>query len=86
MTSNEIEAQIRYLLATEMNPWTLSDKLFGPTGLFGLLGPTLEERKRVGRSPIFKEAQKRIRELERQQAASFREEVRQLGRRPAKTS
>ncbi|MSU80414.1 MAG: hypothetical protein EXS16_20295 [Gemmataceae bacterium] len=75
MDSHEIENQIRDLLATESNCWTLSDKLFGPGGLFSLLGPTIEDRKRVGRSPLFKDAQKRIRELQRQRAQLLRGEL-----------
>jgi hypothetical protein len=78
MTTQEIEIQIRDLLRTESNCWTLSDKLFGPDGLFGQLGPTLEDRKRVGRSPLFKEAQKRIRALEHEKAQSFRDEIKRI--------
>jgi hypothetical protein len=78
MTPQEIETEIRDLLRTEGNCWTLSEKLFGPNGLFGRLGPTLEDRKRVGRSTLFKEAQKRIRMLEREQAQKLREEVRKM--------
>ena len=75
MTPQVIETRIRELLASETDPWTLSDKLFGPDGLFGLLGPTHEDRKRVGRLPLFKEAQKRIRAMEHQRAELFGEKV-----------
>jgi hypothetical protein len=64
MNHQEIENQIRELLATETNYWTLSEKLFGPDGLFGQMGATIEERKIIGRSPLFKEAQTRIRDME----------------------
>lgn len=78
MEAYEIENQIRGLLATEGNCGTLSDKLFGPGGLFSQLGPTHEERLRVGRSPLFKEAQKRIRELQRQKAQMLRGELKKM--------
>ena len=78
MNPQEIETQIRELLRTENNCWTLSDKLFGPDGLFSQLGPTREDRQRIGRSPIFKEAQKRIRALERERALRFREQIKNL--------
>jgi hypothetical protein len=64
MNPQEIEAQIRDLLKTEYNRWTLSEKLFSPNGLFAQLGPTREDRIRIGSSPLFKEAQNRIRDLE----------------------
>jgi len=75
MDSHQIELQIRDLLDNESNGWILSDKLFGPSGLFSKLGPTLEDRQRVGRSPLFKEAQKRIREFQRKQAQRLRQEA-----------
>ena len=78
MNPQEIEGQIRDLLRTEDNCWELSDKLFGPDGLFGQLGPSIEDRKRIGSSPLFKEAQKRIRELERERAQAFLERIKEL--------
>ena len=75
MNTADIEQQIREVLATEHNCWSLSDKLFGPQGLFGKLGPTFEDRLRVGRSPLFKEAQKKLRELQRLQAQVFRDDM-----------
>ena len=86
MSSQDIEIQIRELLGNEKNCGTLSSRLFGPQGLFALLGPTREDRQRVGMSPLFKEAQKRLRELEREQAELFRQQVKQLplGRSRAK--
>jgi hypothetical protein len=78
MDAQQIEKQIRDLLDTEKNGWILSDKLFGPDGLFGQLGPTLEDRKRIGQSPLFKEAQKRIREFERKRAQLLRDEMKNM--------
>lgn len=77
MSHQEIEKKIRDLLATEANYWLLSDKLFGPNGLFGKLGATVEERKVVGRSPLFKEAQKRIRDMEYAIAERLQREMKQ---------
>jgi hypothetical protein len=64
MNLESTEKQIRDLLASETNYWTLTDKLFGPTGHFGQMGATVEERKVIGRSPLFREAQKRVRDME----------------------
>ena len=79
MDAQLIEKQIRELLDNESNGWVLSNKLFGPGGLFSQLGPTLEDRLRVGRSPLFKEAQKRIREFQRKKAHSLRQELKSTG-------
>jgi fructose 1,6-bisphosphatase len=75
MDRAEIEKQIRDLLATEVGYWKLSDQLFGPDGLFGKLGATIEERKVIGRSPLFKQAQKRIRDMEYEMADRLRREM-----------
>ena len=75
MKHEEIEKQIRELLATETSYWVLSDKLFGPEGLFGKMGATIEERKIVGRTPLFKEAQRRIRDLEYEIAERLKREM-----------
>ena len=77
MRHQEIEKEIRELLATEVSYWVLSDKLFGPNGLFGKLAATIEERKVVGRSPLFKEAQKRIRDMEYATADRLQREMKQ---------
>ena len=75
MKREEIETQIREALATETNCWVLSDKLFGPVGLFGKLGATVEERKLIGQSPLFKEAQRRIRDMEYEIAGRLKQEM-----------
>jgi len=85
MNPQEIEFQIRDLLQTEDNSWILSDKLFWPEGLFGQLGPTVEDRKRIGNSPLFKEAQKRIRVLERERAQAFLERIKKLPQKSEQT-
>lgn len=79
MNTFQIENQIRELLVTESNCGVLSDKLFGPNGLFSQLGPTSDDRIRIGRSPLFKDAQKRIRLMERQQAELLRTEIKKMG-------
>ena len=78
MDPQQIEKQIRDVLDAENNGWVLSDKLFGPGGLFSQLGPTAEDRIRVGKSPLFNEAQKRIREFQRKQAQVLRREARSI--------
>jgi hypothetical protein len=59
------ERAIREVLATETHPLAFSEKLFGPRGLFGKLARTEEERKALTQSPLFKEAQARLRVLQR---------------------
>lgn len=75
MNREEIEKQIRDLLLAETNYWVLSDKLFGPQGLFGKMGDTVAERKIIGRSPLFREAQKRIRDMEYEIAERLQREM-----------
>jgi hypothetical protein len=78
MTDHEqIEEQIRNVLATETRAIPLSNQLFCPDGLFGRLADTEAERRVVAQSPLFREAQKRLSELQRQEAAEFGRVVRQ---------
>jgi hypothetical protein len=66
-----IEQQIREALATETSGIVLSNRLFGPGGLFGQLAGTEAERRAVAQSPLFREAQTRLSELQRKEAAEF---------------
>jgi hypothetical protein len=78
MTEREhIEEQIRELLTTETSGIILSNKLFAPGGLFGLLGATEEERRAVVQTSLFRQAQARISELQRKEAAEFARVVEQ---------
>ncbi|MSQ96579.1 MAG: hypothetical protein EXR98_18795 [Gemmataceae bacterium] len=77
MKHEELEKQIRDVLATETSYWVLSDKLFGPEGLFGKMGATVDERKTIGRSLLFKEAQRHIRDLEYEIADRLRQEMKE---------
>lgn len=77
MSREDIEAEIRTLLATESSYWILTDRLFGPDGLFGKMGATIEERKVIGRSPLFREAQKRIRDMEYEIAERLQREMKE---------
>ena len=77
MKRDEIETQIRELLETESSYWVLSEKLFGPSGLFGQLGVTADERRVIGRTPLFKEAQKRIRDMEYEIAERLQKEIKE---------
>jgi hypothetical protein len=78
MSHADLEKQIREVLATETNYWALSDKLFGPNGLFGKMGTTIDERKVIGRSPLFREAQKKIRDMEYKIAERMQRELKDL--------
>lgn len=71
----EIETQIREVLATETTAFGLSQKLFHPSGLFAEMAPTEAERREVVRSALFREAQRRFSDLRRQEAAAFSQAV-----------
>jgi len=70
MTEREqLEVEIRQLLATETHAIRLSNKLFSPPdGLFSRIGLPLtpDQRREVAGGELFKGAQQRIRELERE--------------------
>lgn len=65
----QVEAEIRRILATETSAVRLSNTLFTPGGLFSKLFATPEEKTAVLDSPLFDEAQKRLSELQRQEAS-----------------
>ena len=78
MTEREqIEAQIRDLLREELPSVVMSNRLFSPPhGLFCRIGTTEEIRREIGRGQLFRAAQDRIQELEREE----------LDRRAARTA
>jgi hypothetical protein len=79
MTATEqVEQQIRDVIANEALAIPLSAKLFSPTGLFSRLASTESERKALVGSPLFKEAQRRFRELQYQEAEAFGRAVGQV--------
>lgn len=67
----EIEKQIHEVLTREITAISVSQQLFHPTGLFGQLASTEAERRVVAQSALFREAQKRLSELQRREAAAF---------------
>jgi len=73
-----IEEQIHELLATEMSGIRLSNKLFAPDGLFPRLADTEEERRIVARSLLFREALKRLSELQKTEFVEFTRTVRRF--------
>lgn len=66
-----IEQQIRQTLDTEKQAISLSKKLFGPGGFFQQLGETEQERREITRSDLYRRAQQRLSELQKQEAAEF---------------
>ena len=74
----QIEAQIRHVLASETQAIPLSDKLFAPEGLFARLAGTEEERRAVSQSALFRQAQNRLTELQRKEAAEFSQVAQQV--------
>jgi len=71
MNPLDVERQIRELLASETSAIVLSNKLFTPDGLFSFLASTRAEREILVRSPLFKQAQQRVRELQYKEAEEF---------------
>lgn len=72
-----VERQIREILDSECDAFSLSDRLFSPGGLFNRLATTEAERRAVAASALFKEAQKRFSELKRNEAEKFSKAVEQ---------
>jgi hypothetical protein len=78
----QIEAEIRHLLATETRTTVLSNKLFQQgTGLFGRLWSTEEEKQAVIGSELFRTAMARVRELQYRDAAALSEAAKVLQER-----
>ncbi len=69
---DQVEAEIRQLLATETSAVRLSNTLFSPGGLFSRLYSTPDEKKAVINSPLFEEANRRLSELQLQEAGKVR--------------
>lgn len=67
-TRDQVEAEIRRILATETSAVRLSNALFTPGGLFNQLYTTPAEKKAVVDSPLFDEANRRLSELQLQEA------------------
>lgn len=73
-----LEEQIREVLTRETQATILSQKLFHPSGLFGQLAATEPERRMVAQSALFGEAQRRLSDLQRQEADAFARTVAQI--------
>ena len=65
---NQVEQHIREKLVTVKRAEVLSNALFSPEGLFGQLAHTEAERRELVRTPLFRQAQARLSELERNAA------------------
>jgi hypothetical protein len=68
-----IEQEIRDYLPTETDAVTFSNHLFGQfTGLFSKLGKTVEDRREVCRSELWKQANSRFTELLRREVEAVK--------------
>lgn len=85
MTDREqIESEIRSLLTLEERATVLSNKLFSPPhGLFCRLGTTEAERREIGRGELFRQAQRRVRELQYRDADRLAELAPDPNRHPS---
>ena len=75
--SQTLEQQVREILDSESDAISLSNRLFSPQGLFNRWAKTEAERRAVAGSVLFKEAQRRLSELKRQEAERFSQAVEQ---------
>jgi hypothetical protein len=75
MTRDEVERKIRDVLATEQSAIRLSSALFTPAGLFSHLAADEAERRVLVTSALFREAQRRLSELQRAEMAEFKQEI-----------
>ena len=64
MDRDQVESQIRHVLATESSAVRLSNALFTPGGLFSRLYSSPAEKKAVVDSPLFDEANRKLSELQ----------------------
>jgi hypothetical protein len=78
MITQSIEQEIKRILATETSAIAFSEKIFSHEGLFAKLAQTYDERKRLVQSPLYQEAQKRFRELQRREISAFRRRTDEL--------
>jgi hypothetical protein len=64
----KLEQEIRDLLTADLTSVEFSNRVFGQyVGLFPRLGPTEAERREIVKSELWKQAQNRVHELERQE-------------------
>jgi len=77
LNKKEIEQQIRDVLATEGQAFALSNRLFSPDGLFCQLAQTGQQPRQVAQSPLFKQAQRRLTELQQKEGEAFTQAVQQ---------
>jgi hypothetical protein len=67
----KVVGQIREILATESRAMVVSNSLFSQEGLFSQLAPTEAERRELVQTELFKEAMRRLSDLEEKEAAEF---------------
>lgn len=70
----KVESEITELLGAELTATELGRKLFGPKGLFTEIGSTPKRRAALVKRGIYRQAQARITELQRQEAERFETE------------
>jgi hypothetical protein len=72
-----VEEQIRKVLENATQAIALSEMLFSPSGLFNQIAATEDERRVVAQSSLFRQAQRRLTELQQKEAAEFGRAVEQ---------
>ena len=82
----QIEEEIREVVATATRASELGDKLFTSGGLFNRIAKTEQERRQIGATSLFREAQARHSELRRKEAAEFARAVTKLDKVHAQAS
>ena len=73
------EREAAALLKGDFPAADLSARLFGPQGIFTQAGTTQKRREALVKRPVYREAQARIAELQRQEAARFEKDIGRSG-------
>ncbi len=72
------EERIRKIIENERSATKLSQELFGQEGLFSKLAPTVDEKKKLVETDIFKTALRKLSQLQKGDVSAFERKIREL--------
>lgn len=70
-----IREQVLEVLAQESKAGPLSEKLFGPQGLFSQVARTADERQQLLQDPLYRQAMARFMAVQHSEACAFDESL-----------
>jgi hypothetical protein len=73
--TDTIRQQVLEVLARENKAGPLSEKLFGPQGLFSQVARTADERQRLLQDALYRQAMARFMTVQRSEARTFEESL-----------